>query len=112
MQEDLTIMTIDDPTSSELASQVRPFTLHHDQILHAVVDQLNEVTARLHALEAAASTHTPPASSTTIDITDGSAAAAGEHDAGESPNPPTAGTATPQWRTKSGRQTGWQPTRR
>jgi hypothetical protein len=112
LQEDLTIMTIDDSTSPVLASQVRPFTVQHDQILHSVAAQLDEVTARLHALEAAALTHSPPASWPTIDVADGSATAVAEHHAGESPNPSAAGTATPQWRTKSGRQTGWQPTRR
>jgi hypothetical protein len=96
-------MTVDDSMTSPLTSEQRTFTVQHDQILHAVVEQLNEVTARLHALEAEVSAQASATSLPTIDVTDRSATPIVESDARD---------ASPISRTKSGRQTGWQPTRR
>jgi|GEM_PF-5768390 len=78
-------MNVDESTTVRSAEPtIRQFTAEHDQLLHAVVTQLEEMNARLEVLEAreAAATTTPATS------------------------------ATPAWRTKNGRQTGWQPARR
>lgn len=82
-------MTVDESTTTNIASVqpiVRQFTAEHDQLLHAVVTQLERVTARLDELESS-------------NVTDAANAT------------PTAG-GTPAWRTKTGRQNGWQPARR
>ena len=85
LQEEPHHMTVDESTTLRSAQPiVRQFTAEHDQLLHAVVTQLERVTARLDVLEAReAAANSAPANAT-----------------------------TPAWRTKNGRQTGWQPARR
>jgi len=101
-------MTVDHSMTSPLTSEPRTFTVQHDQILHAVVEQLNEVTARLRALEAAALTHAAP----TIDVTDGSDTPVTVPETDETSNAKAGHAADSGSRTRSGRQAGWQPARR
>lgn len=82
-------MTVDEPITLRSTEPIaREFTAEHDQLLHAVVTQLERVTARLETLEAQLET----------DKANG--------------NGQPAQTVTPSWHTKNGRQTGWQPARR
>lgn len=80
-------MTVDSSIPEPPAvPDIRELTARHDETLRSVVAQLNDVSARLEAIEAQMDVAQPP----------------------ERPASP----ATPTWRTKTGRQTGWQPARR
>lgn len=95
-------MTIDDPALDE-----RPFTETHDRILHALVEQVHDMSIRLKALEAQTVAASEPALRT--EPKEPSRDTPAEVDLTDAPS--TAGAnAAP--RRQSTRQTGWQPTRR
>lgn len=99
-------MTIDDPTLAE-----RPFTETHDRILHALVEQVHDMSLRLAALEASASQRDDASSTLAPPEVPPSTAVSSR---GSSTDVDL--TARPSDRavtkTRSTRAAGWQPARR
>ncbi len=103
-------MTIDDPTLAE-----RTFTETHDRILHALAEQVHDMSLRLAALEAAAaqpaenttSKLAPPDLPTRIPASSRSSSTGSDASVRPIDQPTTKTRSTP-----SARAAGWQPARR